>query len=648
MKSKKFIMILITTIFLACLFALSASAMKIYVARADGDTLVLEVEPNDSIDAVKAQIQEQTGMTSDEQRLLWAGKRLEEGKTLSDYNIQKESTLQLIKREPIVAGEARIGGVVVNLGGDISMKYYVELGSGVDIQDVALKTEFLGNVKYLTVDKTEDDQPVMNLVYYVFTLEGITPQCMGDDIDAELYVGETKVDEKLDYSVKDNLVSVYDGSSDATKQLIIDTLEYGAAAQVYRDYKTDALVTDGVDFISEGKAEAEIPGSSPVMNETVAHTLRQATVHFSSVNLIKITYYDGEIKTLTSGAVAAYDFAKKMQFSAEGLFTLGYSVNDYCYDVTNAGGTSENMKSLAKALYNYGLSAHIVKGNHEGGTDQTCMGYQCDICGEWYGEKAVDAHNLTYTANGNIITESCSADCGYSETATISATDETYDGLVHNTAIVDYSEGWKGGELTISYANNTNAGTATASITVGEATATVDFTIAKAPLTVTADAKIKSYGDENPTLTYTAEGLLGGDTLTSALTGALSREEGENVGSYAITLGTLSADNYTISYEGADFTIQAKEVTEPIVTLDQISYQYDGNVKEPKVISIVVDGRTLTEGIDYTVSYEDNVYVGNYATVVINFMGNYDGTFRKWFKITQDPSTTPFDGIWIQ
>ncbi len=648
MKSKKFIMILITTIFLACLFALSASAMQIYVARANGDTLVLEVEPNDSIDAVKAQIQEQTGMASDEQRLFWAGKRLEEGKTLSDYHIQKESTLQLIRSEPIVAGEARIGGVVVNLGGDISMKYYVELGSGVDIQDVALKTEYLGNVKYLTVDKTEDDQPVMNLIYYVFTLEGITPQCMGDDIDAELYVGETKVDEKLDYSVKDNLVSVYDGSSDATKQLIIDTLEYGAAAQVYRDYKTDALVTDGVDFISEGKTEADVPKSSPVVNETVAHTLGQATVHFSSVNLIKITYFDGEIKTLTSDAVAAYDFAEKMQFAKDGLFTLGYSVNDYCYAVINNEKATDTMKSLAKALYNYGLSAHIAKGNHEGGTDQTCRGYQCDICGEWYGENAVDAHNLTYTANGNIITESCSVGCGYSETATISTTNATYDGNEHNTATVDYSAGWKGGELTISYANNTNAGTATASITISGATATVDFTIEKATVTVTADAKIKTYGDEDPTLTYTAEGLLGGDTLTGALTGALSREEGENVGSYAITLGTLSADNYTISFEGADFTIQAKEVTEPIVTLDQISYQYDGNVKEPKVISIVVDGRTLTEGIDYTVSYENNVYVGNYATVVINFMGNYDGTFRKWFKITQDPDTTPFDGIWIQ
>ena len=210
------------------------------------------------------------------------------------------------------------------------------------------------------------------------------------------------------------------------------------------------------------------------------------------------------------------------------------------------------------------------------------------------------------------------------------------------------------GEYTTSIPQGTNAGDYTVWYYVqgdanhnDSAKATVSVNIAKAPLTVTADAKIKSYGDENPTLTYTAEGLLGDDTLTGALNGALSREEGENVGSYAITLGTLSAYNYTISFEGADFTIQAKEVTEPIVTLDQTSYQYDGTVKEPKVTSIVVDGRTLTEGTDYTVSYEDNVYVNTEAKVVINFMGNYDGTFKKYFTITQDPDTTEFDGEWV-
>ena len=325
----------------------------------------------------------------------------------------------------------------------------------------------------------------------------------------------------------------------------------------------------------------------------------------------------------------------------------------------------------------YGCNAILEE--HKGGIATCVSGKICDICGVEYdttknpnnhasteftytnngdgthtkthecgvvvGEP--ENHTLTYTANGNIITESCSVGCGYNETATIIARDATYDGLVHNTAIVDYSEGWKGGELTISYANNTNAGTATASITVGEATAIVDFIIAKAPLTVTADAKIKSYGDENPTLTYTAEGLLGGDTLPSALTGALSREEGENVGLYAITLGTLSADNYTISFEGADFTIQAKEVTNPTVTLDQTSYVYDGTPKTPKVMSIVVDGRTLTESTDYNISYADNVYVGERAAVVINFMGNYDGEFHRWFTITQDSKTTEFDGEWV-
>lgn len=175
----------------------------------------------------------------------------------------------------------------------------------------------------------------------------------------------------------------------------------------------------------------------------------------------------------------------------------------------------------------------------------------------------------------------------------VTVTPKMYDGSTDAQVNVSIETGVSGESLTVSGLtatfNDANAGTdkavtvnsINATVAAGEGTKlenydvnypnTVEGTIKPKTLTVTADAKTKNVGEKDPEFTYTYDGLVEGEH--DVFSGALSRNEGEEAGTYAIMLGTLSAGtNYAITFKGANLTI-IDDTPEPVIPEEPTYYK---------------------------------------------------------------------------
>ena len=370
----------------------------------------------------------------------------------------------------------------------------------------------------------------------------------------------------------------------------------------------------------EDKQTSFTIGKSPLTVKANNHTITYGETG-ANAGVTYTGFVNGETETTANlSGTLSYTYPKYTNGTLDGSYSVGSPVSDENtnYKITPSGLTSGN----------YSITC-------EDGT-LTVVKKPVTVSG-------ITASNKTYDGT---------------TTATLNYDNATFTGKIEGDDLTvsttgDFSDENCGTEKTVTFGRLTLGGTSVGNYMLAEtgqqSTTTAD--INRKAVTVTPDTEQnKTYGEVDPTLTYTASGLVGSE----ALTGSLSREEGENVGDYAITQGTITDDNngnYSITLTtGITFAINRKAVT---VTPD------DGQSKAysetDPTLTYTTSGLVGSETLTGTLSREEGEDAGGYAitqgTITDDNNGNYSITFTtgkiftigtKTLTVTAEPKTITY------
>lgn len=399
---------------------------------------------------------------------------------------------------------------------------------------------------------------------------------------------------------------------------------------------------------------ADITVTADVQSKTYGENDPSLTYQITSGALVGGDSFSGGLSRDAGEDAVVYSINQNT-LTAGSNYTITYEAAEFTINPADIT-VSADIQSKVYGESDPTLTYQVTSGALVGGDAFT--GELSRIAGEDVGSYTIQQSTLTAGANYSLTYEEADLTISTSAlTVTADALSKTYgeddptltyqltSGALVGTDAFTGELSRNIGENVGAYAINQNTLTAGSNYAITYETA--DFTIDKAALTVTADALSKSYGDIDPSLTYqlTSGTLLGDDSFS----GELSREAGEDVGTYAITQNTLTAgSNYAIAFEPADLTINAAGLT---VTADAQSKTYGDS--DPSLTfqlsagallgddtfmgelsreagedagSYEINQNTLTAGANYTITYESADLVINKASLTYTA---FDGQFNR-------------------